>query len=121
MKIKTILSQYRNDFTATIICEHCNHEEKLTTGYDDNYYHTTVLPARTCSKCYKNRAGDIPRLTLETSYEKQIVLYIPRHAVDDMSKWEQGVISSKNDTYVFVRFNGNPGVAVDPSDLTIKQ
>lgn len=60
MKIQTILSEYRNDFTATIECEHCGHTEKLSSGYHDNYYHTMVIPAMTCGKCGKNRAGEVP-------------------------------------------------------------
>lgn len=51
MKIKEILSQHRRDFTAMMVCEHCDAEEKLTTGYDDRYYHTSVIPAMKCKSC----------------------------------------------------------------------
>jgi DNA-directed RNA polymerase subunit M/transcription elongation factor TFIIS len=57
MKIKTILSEYRNDFIAIMECEHCGYECSNTNGYHDNYYHTKVIPAMHCPACDKNRAG----------------------------------------------------------------
>jgi hypothetical protein len=58
MKIKQILTEHRNDFTATMECEHCGHEAKLTSGYHDSFYHTRVIPAMKCTACWKNRAGE---------------------------------------------------------------
>lgn len=58
MKIKQITSEHRNDFTAVMECEHCAAEEKLTTGYHDNYYHTKVIPGMYCGTCGYNRAGE---------------------------------------------------------------
>lgn len=58
MKIKTILGEYRNDFSAVMECEHCGHTAKLTDGYYDNHYHARVIPAMSCKECGKNRAGD---------------------------------------------------------------
>jgi hypothetical protein len=60
MKILTILSQNRNDFTAILECEHCANTQKLMTGYDDDFYHNKVLPSITCQLCKKDRAGNIP-------------------------------------------------------------
>lgn len=57
MKIKEIHSQHRNDFTATMECEHCSATTKLTSGYDDDYYHSQVIPAMFCASCGKNRSG----------------------------------------------------------------
>lgn len=57
MKIKEIIAQIRNDFSAILECEHCKSTQTLTTGYDDNYYHTQVIPAITCKFCGKNREG----------------------------------------------------------------
>ena len=51
MKIKQMLSQNRRDFSAILVCEHCQAEEKLTTGYDDHFYHTKVIPAMVCKSC----------------------------------------------------------------------
>lgn len=59
MKITVILDQHRNDFTATMKCEHCGAEEKLTTGYSDANYHENVIPAMPCKSCGKNRAGEV--------------------------------------------------------------
>lgn len=58
MKIAQILTQHRNDFTATMVCEHCGHTRKLTTGYNDYHYHARVIPAMRCAACGKNRAGE---------------------------------------------------------------
>lgn len=58
MKIKKITSQHRNDFSADMACEHCGHIHKLTSGYNDHYYHAAVIPAMHCQKCGLNRAGE---------------------------------------------------------------
>jgi C4-type Zn-finger protein len=59
MKIREILSQHHNDFTAMMECEHCVHTGKLTTGYHDANYHERVIPAMRCKECGKNRAGEL--------------------------------------------------------------
>jgi Zn ribbon nucleic-acid-binding protein len=53
MKIKTITSQSRRDFTAILECEHCAHEQKLPNGYDDDYFHREVIPRIECGECGK--------------------------------------------------------------------
>jgi len=58
MRIDKILTQYRNDFTAILVCEHCGHERKLMTGYDDANYHRNVIPKMLCVACFKDRAGN---------------------------------------------------------------
>lgn len=60
MLISKILSQHGRDFTALLECEHCGNTQKLSTGYDDAYYHDHVLPAITCGTCGKNRTGTTP-------------------------------------------------------------
>lgn len=65
MKISKMLSEYRNDFSATMKCEHCGHESKLTSGYHDQYYHTRVIPAMHCNACGKNRAGEIAQVPID--------------------------------------------------------
>lgn len=52
MKIKTIIRQSRRDFTAIYECEHCQAEIQ-SSGYDDNYFHTEVIPTMVCEKCGK--------------------------------------------------------------------
>lgn len=59
MKIKSIISEYRNDFNAVMECEHCGWQYTLKSGYHDNYYHTSVIPAMTCKACGKNRSGEV--------------------------------------------------------------
>ena len=56
MKIKNIISQHRRDFTAIYECEHCSHEHK-GSGYDDQYFHQTVIPDKKCPDCGKT-AGE---------------------------------------------------------------
>lgn len=63
MKIKEILSQDRRDFTATLVCEHCGHEESLLGGYDDANYHQNVIPNFTCPECGKKAPENYRALT----------------------------------------------------------
>jgi uncharacterized Zn finger protein len=51
MKIKKIISQHRRDFNATLICENCEYEQELRGGYDDDFYHTKVIPSIKCGNC----------------------------------------------------------------------
>lgn len=66
MKIKQRTWQHRNDFSALMECEHCGHVQKLTSGYDDNFYHDRVIPAMHCSGCGKNRAGNVKTPSTDT-------------------------------------------------------
>lgn len=69
MKIKNIMGQHRRDFTAIYICEHCNHEEG-GTGYDDNYFHESVIPKMKCRNCGKTSPGDyMPPTTKHQEHE----------------------------------------------------
>lgn len=52
MKIKEILSQHRRDFRAIYVCEHCGYEYE-DSGYDDEHFHTHVIPDKVCPKCGK--------------------------------------------------------------------
>lgn len=40
-----------NDFYAIMECEHCGHTQENKTGYDDDYYHNSVIPAMKCKAC----------------------------------------------------------------------
>lgn len=55
MKIKTKTQQHRFDFHAILVCEGCEHEQELTTGYDDAFYHDHVMPTLKCEGCKKSR------------------------------------------------------------------
>lgn len=63
MKIKKITSQIRRDFTATLVCEHCDHEQELTKGYDDEFYHSKVIPDIKCKSCGKSSTSGYRPLT----------------------------------------------------------
>lgn len=62
MKIKEITSQHRRDFQAIYVCEHCSHEEK-GEGYDDAYFHQTVIPGMECKLCGKTADKNYRPLT----------------------------------------------------------
>ena len=57
MKIKTIISQYRRDFHAVYVCEHCGFEREAS-GYDDDNFHRNVIPEMLCPKCGKPAPDD---------------------------------------------------------------
>ena len=59
MKIKEITFSMGNDFHADMVCEHCDHVQKLTTGYHDGFYHSRVIPAMTCKKCGRSQDGAV--------------------------------------------------------------
>jgi transcription elongation factor Elf1 len=65
MKIKSIISQNRRDFTAIYECEHCGHEKK-GSGYDDRYFHSKVIPEMKCDECGMTASADY--LPLATKY-----------------------------------------------------
>lgn len=58
MFVKLITNQIRNDFWYTGECEHCGHEQKRMSGYDDENYYERVIPSIHCPQCGRNRAGD---------------------------------------------------------------
>lgn len=51
MRIKEMISQSRRDFTAIMECEFCEHTDKNESGYDDDYYHSNVIPNMKCKRC----------------------------------------------------------------------
>lgn len=71
MYIKEIKSQNRRDFTAIYKCEHCDHEES-GYGYDDDYFHNTVIPNRQCTKC--GEIGNGTKKPLTPKYEAHEVV-----------------------------------------------
>lgn len=50
MRIQSKVRQYRRDFTAIYVCEHCGATKK-DSGYDDAYFHQQVIPAMKCEAC----------------------------------------------------------------------
>lgn len=63
MKIKEIISQHRRDFRAIYVCEHCGYE-KEGSGYDDAFFHNTVIPGMKCKECGQiAKANYNPRAT----------------------------------------------------------
>ena len=57
MKIQKIIHRHRRDFTAIYECEHCgNAFEGL--GYDDDFFHRSVIPNLKCDSCGKKAKED---------------------------------------------------------------
>jgi len=71
MKIKKIISQHRRDFDAIYECEHCGHTYE-GSGYDDSYFHQTVIPAKECPKCGKK--ADVNYRPLTTRYNDSVTI-----------------------------------------------
>jgi hypothetical protein len=61
MRIKKILSQYRRDFEAIYVCEHCAAEQE-SIGYDDDCFHNEVIPNMECKDCGKKSPEDYQAL-----------------------------------------------------------
>lgn len=57
MRIGKITNQYRNDFSADMVCEHCGHVAHINSGYHDSFYHNKIIPSMLCAKCGLNSAG----------------------------------------------------------------
>lgn len=72
MKIQKILSQHRRDFTATLVCEHCEATQKLGSGYDDTFFHKNIIPRIKCKACGKAAPEDYRPLT--TKYDDSVVV-----------------------------------------------
>jgi ribosomal protein L37AE/L43A len=62
MKIKTIESQSRRDFSAIYECEHCGLTNR-GSGYDDDNFHRNVIPKMKCSACGKTADSNYSPLT----------------------------------------------------------
>lgn len=71
MKIKNIISQNRRDFMAVYVCEHCGAEEK-SSGYDDTYFHSEVIPNMRCKSCNEVSSSDYRPLT--TKYPDSVTV-----------------------------------------------
>lgn len=69
MYIKKIVSQYRRDFTAIFKCELCNYEN-TRGGYDDNYFHTNVIPTITCERCGEHSKDKVPYMSHQPKYSE---------------------------------------------------
>jgi len=71
MKIKEILTQHHRDFTAIYECEHCEATIK-GGGYDDSYFHQTVIPGMICKKCGKK--ADASYRPLATKFDDNVTI-----------------------------------------------
>lgn len=75
MYIKEKIKQNRRDFWAIYKCENCECETKEKQGYDDDFFHNTVIPKMKCEKCGKSSMElntSPPRLT--PLYDKNFVI-----------------------------------------------
>ena len=72
MRIKEVTEQNRRDFNAILFCEHCNHEQHLNGGYDDDNFHFHVIPKISCNEC--GQAASKSYRPLKTKYESWEVI-----------------------------------------------
>jgi hypothetical protein len=56
MRLIAKISQNRRDFVGHYECEHCKHVEDIR-GYDDAYYHQSVIPTMVCGSCGEKGNG----------------------------------------------------------------
>ena len=71
MKIKSIESQHRRDFTAIYECEHCGYECK-GSGYDDDNFHRNVIPKMPCGSCGETAAENYRPLATKYSADEVV-------------------------------------------------
>jgi len=71
MIIKKYTFELHNDFSAILVCEDCESEQELTTGYKDAYYYTRVLPNILCKKCGKS-STDLAKPISREAYNVKI-------------------------------------------------
>jgi len=71
MRIKTIKSQHRRDFTAIYECEHCSATQD-GIGYDDDNFHSNVIPLMVCKQCGKVAGEEYRPLTTKYPAWKQL-------------------------------------------------
>lgn len=62
MRIQEITSRNRRDFQAIYVCQHCDHTKK-GYGYDDSYFHDSIIPKMECEKCGKDGGKYTPFAT----------------------------------------------------------
>ena len=81
MYIKEKLSQSRRDFRAIFACEFCDYEAE-DEGYDDDYFHNTVVPKLfKCPKCDKS-SGEVPyKPPLQTVYPRWFASLIVKYKI----------------------------------------
>lgn len=77
MLIKKTYNWSRRDFCATLMCEHCDHEQEQGSCYDDDNYYRNVIPLIECKKCgessnTKSIDGEIP--ITQPKYEPHVVI-----------------------------------------------
>lgn len=71
MKIKTIVSQDRRDFTAVYECEGCGFEH-TANGYDDRNFHENVIPDMECPECGEKAPATFR--ALRPKYDADVVI-----------------------------------------------
>lgn len=73
MRIKKKTWQYRRDFTAIYVCEHCGYEHE-GKGYDDYHYHQEVIPAWPCPECKKTATRQPTKLEIDLKYPEYVTV-----------------------------------------------
>jgi hypothetical protein len=73
MKITKTYNWNRRDFQYDAKCEHCGHETKDNSGYDDSNYYNNVVPDAKCPNCGESTNSK----ATDTGEPKTVI--VPRH------------------------------------------
>lgn len=77
MKITKTYGWNRRDFCYDATCEHCGHEEKNHSGYDDSNYYNNVVPSMKCGKCGESsnsKETDSPKTVVIPKYSPDLII-----------------------------------------------
>lgn len=59
MRVREVTWRQRNDYSALMECEHCDHAQKHGGLYADMFFATRVIPSLFyCEKCGLNSLGE---------------------------------------------------------------
>lgn len=74
MKIIKTYNWNRRDFYYDAECEFCGYIDKNNSGYDNDYYRSTVIPDKKCPKCGKKGIEYSDLITTNTKYDSNLIM-----------------------------------------------
>lgn len=77
MKITNTYDWLRRDFNYDAKCEHCGHEKKKISGYDDSFYYNNVVPDTKCDNCGESsnsKQTHAPKTVVVPKYDENVTI-----------------------------------------------
>lgn len=78
MKIIKTYGWNRRDFQYDAKCEHCDHETKDNSGYDDSDYYNDVVPDLKCPNCGESsnskQIEGVPKTVIVPKHDPNITM-----------------------------------------------